>query len=110
VEGGRSAAAIIGDRRRPGSGPLAARLLFDEAEVPLMPASVAVLRAATLETIVAAEFREMPGMRLTMPQVCRLWGLTQAAAENLALSLVRRGLLALDARGRLCRPEDAASA
>jgi hypothetical protein len=75
-----------------------------------MSASVTVLRAATLESIIAAEFREMPGMRLTMPQVCRLWGLTHASAETLVRSLVRRGLLSLDARGRVCRPEDVAFA
>lgn len=75
-----------------------------------MSASGTLLRPTTLETVIAAEFREMPGMRLTMPQVCRLWGLTQAAAETLVLSLVRRGLLSLDARGRVCRPEDVAQA
>ena len=75
-----------------------------------MSAYGSLVRPTPLESIVAAEFREMPGMRLTMPQVCRLWGLTQTAAETLVISLVRRGLLALDARGRLCRPEDVAHA
>ena len=71
-----------------------------------MSASGTLLRPTRLEAIVAAEFREMPGMHLTMPQVCRLWGLTQAAADTLVVSLVRRGLLSLDARGRVCRPEE----
>jgi hypothetical protein len=71
-----------------------------------MCASGTVLRPTTLESIIAAEFREMPGMRLTLAQVCRLWGLTPAAAENVVIALVTRGLLALDRCGRVCRPED----
>lgn len=71
-----------------------------------MLASGTLLRPTALETIIAAEFREMPGMRLTIPQVCRLWGLTQAAAETVVISLVSRGLLTLDRCGRVCRPED----
>jgi hypothetical protein len=71
-----------------------------------MSAPGALVRSAPLDSIIAAEFREMPGMRLTMAQVCRLWGLTHAAADTLVVSLVRRGLLSLDHRGRVCRPED----
>jgi hypothetical protein len=57
-------------------------------------------------SIVAAEFDEMPGMRLTMDQVCRLWALSRPEAEVIVRSLVRRGSLTLDARGRVCRLDD----
>jgi hypothetical protein len=52
------------------------------------------------------EFREMPGMRLTLPQVCRLWTLTKSEAEAIVCALVDRGMLALDDGGRVCRPQD----
>jgi hypothetical protein len=52
------------------------------------------------------EFSEMPGMRLTIPQVCRLWTLTRPEAEAVVGSLVERGLLAVDDGGRVCRPQD----
>jgi hypothetical protein len=59
-----------------------------------------------IQPVVLGEFREMPAMRLTMPQVCRLWGLARHEAEALVRGLVARGLLAIDGRGRVCRPED----
>ena len=59
-----------------------------------------------IQAVVLAEFREMPAMRLTMPQVCRLWGLPRHEAEAVVRHLVGRGLLAVDGRGRVCRPED----
>jgi hypothetical protein len=59
-----------------------------------------------IQSVVLAEFREMPAMRLTMPQVCRLWGLARQEAEAVVRHLVARGLLAVDGRGRVCRPED----
>jgi hypothetical protein len=56
--------------------------------------------------IMSGEFDEMPGMRLTLEQVCRLWALARPEAEAVVRSLVERGVLAIDERGRLCRPED----
>ncbi|HEY8551446.1 MAG TPA: hypothetical protein VIL35_15925 [Vicinamibacterales bacterium] len=60
----------------------------------------------TLPRIILAEFDEMPAMRLTMAQVCRLWGLTRPAAEAIIGRLVARGRLAIDRLGRVCRPDD----
>jgi hypothetical protein len=59
-----------------------------------------------LESIIRAEFDEMPGMRLTAPQACRLWGLT---AEECALALgdlVESGFLIRDREGRFSRSRD----
>ncbi len=57
-------------------------------------------------TVIHGEFNEMPGMRLTISQVCRLWALTRSEADAIIRSLVDRGLLALDDAGRVCRPQD----
>jgi hypothetical protein len=59
-----------------------------------------------MAAVISGEFDEMPGMRLTLEQVCRLWALTRPDAEAIVRSLVERGALAIDGRGRLCRPED----
>jgi hypothetical protein len=71
-----------------------------------MTATAMVMRVSALDTIISAEFDEMPGMRLTMPQVCRLWSLTAREADDVIRSLIARGVLTLDRRGRVCRPED----
>jgi hypothetical protein len=56
--------------------------------------------------IMCGEFAEMPGMRLTFAQVCRLWTLTPSEAEAIVRALVERGRLAVDDGGRVCRPQD----
>jgi hypothetical protein len=73
-----------------------------------MTLGTTVVRDNGLDTIISGEFHEMPGMRLTMAQVRRLWTLSAAEAELIVRSLVCRGALTFDHRGRLCRPEDLA--
>ena len=58
---------------------------------------------------IEAEFREMPGLTLTLPQAARLFGVEPAHCEQMLLYLVRTGLLTTDGRsfaradgGRLC--------
>jgi hypothetical protein len=58
------------------------------------------------ESIVRAEFAEMPGMRLTMAQAAVLWGLGPAQARDVIGALVDRGALTFDERGRVCRFQD----
>jgi hypothetical protein len=70
-----------------------------------MTAPVRLSSTTTLPAIIVAEFDEMPGMRLTLPQARRLWGLGPAEAEGVVDLLVERGLLARDNRGRICRPD-----
>jgi hypothetical protein len=38
---------------------------------------------------VRAEFLEMPGLRLTMAQATRLWGMEPAVCENVVDALIR---------------------
>ena len=47
-------------------------------------------------TRIEAEFREMPGLTLTLPQAARLFSLEPARCEQILLALVRRGLLRTD--------------
>ena len=49
---------------------------------------------------------ERPGIRLTVPQVCRLWSLTRPEADVIIRALVERGVLAVDDAGRVRRPHD----
>ena len=53
--------------------------------------------------IVAGEFREMPGLRLTLPQAARLWGLEPRACAAILDALVERGALGQAHDGRYCR-------
>ena len=71
-----------------------------------MPAHASAVQGHRLDSIIRGEFNEMPGMRLTMPQVCRLWALTSSEADAIIHSLVDRRLLTLDDEGRVCRPGD----
>ena len=57
-----------------------------------------IRRAAVMQRI-AAEFREMPGLVLSVPQASRLLGLDEAACERILAALVREGLLRRRAGG-----------
>jgi hypothetical protein len=50
--------------------------------VPVLTPSVEFFREQ-----IQAEFREMPGLHLTKPQVQRLWGLDEATAEVVLAAL-----------------------
>ena len=52
---------------------------------------------------VRCEFLEMPGLRLTMPQAARLWGLDLLSCEAVVDALVRREFLQRTASGAVAR-------
>ena len=52
----------------------------------------------TLQTRVSAEFREMPGLKLTLPQAARLFSIEPTRCERVLGALVDRGVLATDGR------------
>jgi hypothetical protein len=54
--------------------------------------------AAVIQRI-EAEYREMPGLRLTLPQASRLWGLNPGQSARLLSELVNEGFLMRDTRG-----------
>ena len=57
----------------------------------------------TLVQIVRAEFVEMPGMRLTVAQIRRLWHLDDEVCDQLTQHLIDDGFLTQDRKSRLHR-------
>jgi hypothetical protein len=51
---------------------------------------------------VQAEFREMPGLRLTLPQASRLFSIEPARCERVLGALVQAGYLATDGTAFAC--------
>jgi hypothetical protein len=58
---------------------------------------------ATLVELVQAEYAEMPGLSVTLPQARRLWAADEATCEEVFRRLIARGLLRLTAKGRFVR-------
>lgn len=58
---------------------------------------------------VVGEFNEMPGMKLTREQICRLWHLPRDEAEQVIGSLVASGFLRKDSHNRYGRAIDRAT-
>jgi hypothetical protein len=52
-----------------------------------------------LLTRIKSEYREMPGLSLTLEQACRLWNLDRIACEETMAALVTDGSLVRTARG-----------
>ena len=55
-----------------------------------------------------AEYREMPGLRLTVAQAARLWHLDRDDCQAALDALVTRGLLARTAKGEYCDAREGA--
>ena len=67
------------------------------------PCTVVLYRTSREEALLArarGEYREMPGMRLTIDQAMRLWDLDRQTCQWLLNSLVDAQFLAIDANGR----------
>ena len=56
---------------------------------------------------ILAEYREMPGLRLSARQAARLWALEPALCEAVLDGLVGQGHLACSPRGEYCLGADA---
>jgi hypothetical protein len=52
---------------------------------------------------IRGEFLEMPGLRLTVPQAARLWGLDVASCEAVLAVLIRSSFLRWTASGAVTR-------
>ena len=59
-----------------------------------------------LTRLVHAEFREMPGLRLTSQQARRLWALDGETCDVLLTTLVETGFLTIMPDGRFARTGD----
>jgi hypothetical protein len=64
--------------------------------------AVATLPPEDVLHMIRAEFEEMPGMRLSIPQIRRLWHLEEREGQEAIDTLVATGVLAHDESGRLC--------
>jgi hypothetical protein len=53
-----------------------------------------------LTTRITAEYRDLPGLSLTLAQACRLWHLDPATGERALAALVARGSLYRTPQGR----------
>jgi len=56
-----------------------------------------------LITRVLGEYREMPGLALTLNQACRLWGCDEGTCRAVVELLVAQGVLRWSRDGRLVR-------
>lgn len=63
--------------------------------------SANAIREALLR--VEGEYREMPGLCLTLPQAARLWGLDRGTCELVLTSLIARRILKRAANGLYIR-------
>jgi hypothetical protein len=67
------------------------------------PCTVMLFRTSKADALfrrARGEYREMPGMRLTIDQAMRLWDLDRQTCSDLLNSLVATRFLELDATGR----------
>ena len=71
--------------------------------------SPAVDPKAVIAERVRDEFREMPGLTLTLAQARRLWSLDASTCTEVLSNLVEAGFLARRADGAFCRPSDLAA-
>jgi hypothetical protein len=60
-------------------------------------------RMRTILEQVQAEYAEMPGLSVTLPQAQRLWAVDQATCEEVFSRLISRGVLRRTSKGRFVR-------
>ena len=65
--------------------------------------AIPAIREAILR--VEGEYREMPGLSLTLPQAARLWGLDQSTCERVLTTLIERRVLKRALNGTYVRDD-----
>ena len=65
-------------------------------------------RKAMIAERVRGEYREMPGLALTLAQAGRLWSLDAPTCTEVLTQLVETGYLSLRSDGAFCRASDRA--
>ena len=71
----------------------------------MMPAAVQTAIGDDLVQRVRSEFLEMPGLQLSVPQACRLWGLDATTCGTLMEQLVKSKFLHRTRAGGFARPQ-----
>lgn len=77
------------------------------AQPPAQPPALTQTSVLTAERI-RGEFREMPGLVLTISQACRLWRLDAPSCNAVLETLIDSGFLCRRADGAYARPTDLA--
>jgi hypothetical protein len=72
----------------------------------MLPLKLETLEFHQLVDRVRSEFLEMPGLRLTLPQAARLWGLDLPSCEAVVDALIRSAFLQRTATGAVTRVDD----
>ena len=70
------------------------------------PCTITIFKTCAEDALVRrvrGEYREMPGMRLTVAQAMRLWTLDRQVCSSVLDSLVAAGFLTQDRNGRYVR-------
>jgi hypothetical protein len=65
-----------------------------------------VPQVADIARLIEAEFRDMPGMRLTESQIRRLWNLPREVCETVLDQMCHAGQLTRDETGQYFRGQD----
>jgi hypothetical protein len=91
------------DYRTTRAGSRLATGTFDPDCTLMLPLERQALEFQRLVERVRCEFLEMPGLRLTLPQAARLWGLDLPSCEAVVDALVRREFLQRTASGAVAR-------
>ena len=72
---------------------------MERAATNITGQSAAVPTRLGVITMIDAEFREMPGLALSVPEAARLWRLDLRLADQVLDELSDRGVLVRDSRG-----------
>lgn len=71
----------------------------------MMPVLSAIQDERELIQRVRSEYLEMPGLQLSVPQACRLWGLDATTCGSLMEQLVQTKFLCRTRTGGFARPQ-----
>jgi len=88
-----------------GGSRLAAAIDDRTAQHAMSPLELEAIEFRKLVDRVRCEFLEMPGLRLTMPQAARLWGLDLPSCEAVVDVLIRSAFLQRTVSGAVARVE-----
>jgi hypothetical protein len=75
----------------------------------LKPELIQSVQTGVIAERVRGEFREMPGLSLTIAQAQRLWSLDPTTCSDVLSQLVEAGFLCRRADGAFCRASDLAA-
>jgi hypothetical protein len=73
--------------------PVAHHRVESDQEAPMLTERVTACEEQALCTRIIGEFLEMPGLNVTIPQACRLWGIDRPRCVRVMDMLLASGFL-----------------